>query len=239
MWRARRAQREGVSRHEFLAGGIATVAVLALGSSCSDGSDGTDSGTGGAASTGGSAPTGGADGGSAAGGAGSGGASGGANAESGPAGSSGVGGSGAGSGAGGNGGSAGNGGSGAGGSGGGGASGNAGSGGSSGGRGGASGAGGNGGVTGDACSDQQYVNVSEPNSNFAHFHGVAIPSADLEAFLSSGMASTQYTMSEADEHIHTLTLTRANAESLRAGTAVSIGSSFDAGHSHSMRLTCV
>jgi hypothetical protein len=98
---------------------------------------------------------------------------------------------------------------------------------------------GTGGATGNACTDQEFVSASEPNSNFAHFHGVAIASAELEAFLASGMASTQYTMSVADNHAHTLTLMRAHAESLRSGSSVSVGSSFDAEHSHLMRLSCV
>jgi hypothetical protein len=95
-----------------------------------------------------------------------------------------------------------------------------------------------GGGASNACADQQNVSVSEPDSNISHFHGVGVPATDVVEVLSSDIPSKVYTMTMVEEHTHTLTLTRAHFESLRAGTPVTLGSSFDAGHTHIMRLTC-
>lgn len=98
--------------------------------------------------------------------------------------------------------------------------------------GGTGGSGGTGGGTGGAGGSSGSPCTADIVGN--HGHVLDIPAADLD----STDAKT-YSIQGSSVHDHTITLTPANLADLKAGTSVSVDSTVEAAHSHSITITCV
>lgn len=74
---------------------------------------------------------------------------------------------------------------------------------------------------------------SSVGASAGHTHDLSVPRADVV----TGAEKT-YTLSEADAHIHTVTISASQFASLQANNSISAVSTSDNGHSHSVNVSC-